>query len=127
VLQGLQVSQLHGCESRKWESWLYTLLAAALDELAGAVLESLPWWCGYGKAGGLTSSAISQAQIQGFELTYPNIHPINELLECVKEPVLQIQSCRISMTKGNNRLSERTPSEVPVLKVQQKPETKLEQ
>ena len=50
-----------------------------------------------------------------FELTHPNIYSIYELLEHVKGPVLQIQSCRISMTQGNNRISERSPSEVPVL------------
>ena len=64
---------------------------------------------------GLTSSDTSQAQIQGFELAHPNIYPINELLECMKGLVLQIQNYRISMTQGNNRISERSPSEVPVL------------
>ena len=53
----------------------------------------------------------------GFELAHPNIYPIYELLECVKVPVLQIQNYRISMTQGNDRISERSPSEVPVLMV----------
>ena len=56
----------------------------------------------------------TQAQIQGFALDHPNIYPIYELLESVKDPVLQSQSCRISMTQGNNRISERSPSEDPV-------------
>ena len=39
--------------------------------------------------------------MQGFELAHPNIYPTYELLELVKGPVLQTQSCRISMTQGN--------------------------
>ena len=61
------------------------------------------------KAGRLTSSATTQAQIQGFELAQPNIHPICELLECVKGPVPEIQSCRIFMTPYNNRISQEFP------------------
>lgn len=38
----------------------------------------------------LISSNSPQAQIQGFELAQPNIYPINELLEFMKGPVLQI-------------------------------------
>ena len=63
----------------------------------------------------LTSSDTSQAQIQGFELAHPNIYPIKELLKCMKRLVLQIQNYRIFMTRGNNRISERSPSEVSVL------------
>lgn len=47
-------------------------------------------------------------------VSWPNIHPISELLECMKGPVLQIQSCKISMTQGN-KISERSPVEDPVL------------
>lgn len=36
------------------------------------------------RAGGLTRSDTSQAQIQGFELAHSNIYPISELLECTK-------------------------------------------
>ena len=43
-----------------------------------------------GKAGGLTSSATTQAEIQGFVLAHLNIHL--ELLEQVKGLALQIQS-----------------------------------
>ena len=64
----------------------------------------------------------SQTQIQGFELAHSNICPTNELLECTKESVLQIQNHRISMTQGKARISERRPSEVPVLIEKQKPE-----
>ena len=42
-----------------------------------------------------------QAQNQGYELAYSGIHSVYDLLENVKGPVLQIQSCRISMTQGN--------------------------
>lgn len=34
--------------------------------------------------------------LQGFELALPHIYPICELLECVKELVLQFQSFEIS-------------------------------
>jgi hypothetical protein len=48
--------------------------------------------------------------------TPPHLPPqINELLEPVKELVPLIQSCRIFMTQGNNRILERSPSENPVL------------
>jgi hypothetical protein len=62
---------------------------------------------------GLTSSATTQAQTQGFELVHPNICPIHELLEPVKRLVLQIQSYRISMTQDNHWISERSPCEDP--------------
>jgi hypothetical protein len=61
------------------------------------------------------SATPTQAQIQGFEYAHPNICPICEMLECVKGPVLQIQSCRVSTTQTDNRISERNPSEIPVL------------
>ena len=63
----------------------------------------------------MTSSDISQAQVQGFELIYPNIYPTDELLECMKWPVLQIQNYRVSMTQDKNKVSEKSLSEVPVL------------
>lgn len=61
----------------------------------------------------MTNSATTQ--IQGFEVTHPKTYFICELLNHVKGPVLQIQSCRISMTQGNSRISGRNPSEDPVL------------
>lgn len=63
----------------------------------------------------MTNSAATQAQIQGFVLGHPNIHPICELLEQVKGPILQVQRHRSSMTQGNNKISERSPSKDPVL------------
>jgi hypothetical protein len=39
----------------------------------------------------------------------------DELLESTKGRVLQIQNYRISMTRGNKKISKRSPSEVPVL------------
>jgi hypothetical protein len=71
---------------------------AALGELAGAVLKSLPWWYRCGRAGRLTNLSTTQAQILGFELAHPNICCIYELLKVMKGLVLEIQSCRISMT-----------------------------
>lgn len=74
----------------------------AIEWAGWAGLTSWPWQCGRGRAGGLTNSSITQ--IQGFELAYPNICLIYELLEgMMKPPVLHIQSYRISMTQGNNR------------------------
>ena len=63
----------------------------------------------------MTNSAATQAQIQGFELIHPNIYPIYHLLECVKGLVPQSQSCTISMTSGNKKLFESSPSEDPLL------------
>ena len=77
-----------------------------MGELAGAVLETLPWWYGCGRTGRLTNSATTQAQIQGFELAHLYIYIIYERLECVKGPVMQIQNCGTSMTQGHNRISE---------------------
>jgi hypothetical protein len=50
-------------------------------------------------------------------LAHPNIYPVDEPQEYVKGPVLHVQSCRISITQGNNRISKRSPFEVPVLTV----------
>ncbi|KAL6091725.1 hypothetical protein STEG23_016553 [Scotinomys teguina] len=59
--------------------------------------------------------SLSHAQNQGYELAYPNIHPIYDLLEDVNRLVLQTQSYRISMTQGNIRISKRSPGDGPVL------------
>jgi hypothetical protein len=37
------------------------------------------------------------------------------MLECLREPVLLLKNYKISMAQGNNRISERNPSEDPVL------------
>jgi hypothetical protein len=55
--------------------------------------------------------------MQGFELVHPNISLIYELLELMKGPMLQIQSCKISMTQDNNRIINRSSGEDPVLMV----------
>ena len=93
------------------------MLATALDELARAVMKSSPKWYAYGRAGGLSSSGTFQAQIQGFELTDPNIYLITELLGCVKGPVLQVRNYKIYMTQDNNRISKESSREVPVFVV----------
>lgn len=50
------------------------------------------------------SPATSQAHIQGIELvTLTSTYLIYELPELIKRPVLHIQSCRIFLTKRNNR------------------------
>lgn len=56
-----------------------------------------------------------QAQIQDVELVHLNIYLIDEQLESMKRLALQIQNYRISMTQGNTRRAERSPSEVLVL------------
>lgn len=62
----------------------------------------------------LTNSAIPQFQIQSFELAHPSMYSIHELLEHEKaspaEPKLQ-DLC----DTGHKRISERCPSEDPVL------------
>ena len=68
-----------------------------------------------GRAGGLTSSATTQVQIQGYELADLNIHPIYELLEHMKGQDLQIQRYRIFMTQSTNRIPKKSPREDPVL------------
>jgi hypothetical protein len=78
-----------------------------LGELARTVHES--WWA--------KKSGTIQAQVQGFKLAQANIYPMYEILEFVNELALQIQSSRISMTQGKNRLSEKSLSEEPVLMV----------
>lgn len=86
-----------------------------MEGSAWARQESSTVYCECGRAGRLTNS-ITQAQIQGFKLAHPNsTASINELLKCVKQPVLQIQKDRISMTQGIIQILERSPSEVPVL------------
>lgn len=52
----------------------------------------------------------------------PQVYYIYELLDYVKRPILKIQSCRISTTQGNKRLSKRSPDKNSALIVYQKPE-----
>lgn len=44
-----------------------------------------------------------------------NIYPVDELLACVKGPVLQIANYRISLTQGTNGISKGSSSKDPVL------------
>lgn len=53
-------------------------------------------------------------------MAHSNICHICKLLEHMRKPVLQFQSCTISMTQSNNRTSERNPGEDPVLMVEKK-------
>ena len=67
----------------------------------------------------LTSSTTTQVQIQGFEIAQPKIYIIYEHLGFIKGAVLLIQSCRISMTQGSNRITGRSLGEDPILMVSQ--------
>lgn len=58
----------------------------------------------------LNNSATTEAQIQGFELTDPNIYPSINCWEYMKGSVLENQSYKIFITQGNNRTKERRPS-----------------
>ena len=73
------------------ESCPCLLLMVTYGGLAGAVLESLPWWCRKGRASELTTSATTQAQIPCFELTHSSIYPTYEQLK-QDWVVLQIQA-----------------------------------
>ena len=99
------------------------MLPVVLRELAGTVLESLPWWRQGEKAVGRTNPAALQPQNWDYEVAHTNTHPIYELLKCVKGPDLQIQNYRVSMTQGINRISRRSSGEGPILIEKQKPET----
>lgn len=87
--------------------------------------EELAWLCGYERDRGLANPANTQPHIQGSELTLLNINPICELLQPLKGSVLQRQSCRICMTQGNHRISEKSPGADPALMVYGKPEALL--
>lgn len=50
-------------------------------------------------------------------LKWIEFHCIYDLLEHIKGLVLKLQSCRISKTQSKSRISERNPSEEPVLMV----------
>jgi hypothetical protein len=101
-----------GSTPRAWEQegWPCLLLMEVLGGLARAGLESSPWWYRWGRANTLTSY-------------YPGPNPgLCEWLSWIKRQVLLIQSCKISMTQGNNRITERSPGEDPILTMSQKPE-----
>lgn len=85
---------------------------AALGDLAGAVLESLPW-CG--NLLGYHPDPDLQLRVGPLQ-----IYIICKWLGCMEGLVLLIQSCRISITQGNNRITRRSPDKDPVLMVSQK-------
>ena len=58
-----------------------------------------------------TNSATTQSQIQGSELAHLNSYPTCGLLEPMNGLDLQNQSCRVFLTQGNTRTSERNLSE----------------
>ena len=72
------------------------------------------------ESSGPTSSATTQAQLQGFQVVHTNICIICEPLGCLKGPVLQIHRCK---SQGNSRTTRRSPGEDPVWMVSQEPET----
>jgi hypothetical protein len=67
------------------------------------------WWAG--------QPSYRPGPDPGFELAYPNIYPIYELQEHVKGLMLLNQSCRISITQSDNRISEKSPGKDPELKL----------
>ena len=57
------------------------------------------------RAGGMTNSATTKAQIQNYKMAYTDIYPIYELLEWMKRPDVQIQSCKISTIQEKSMIS----------------------
>ena len=74
-----------------WESWSYH---SSVEELASVAWTWESWF------GGMTNSATTEAQIQGFELANSKIFFTYELLEYVKGPNLLNHSYRISREKA---------------------------
>lgn len=75
------------------------------------------------RTGGPTTLVTTQEKFHDIDLAHPNIYPIYELLEHMEGPVLLNQSCRISVTHDNSRISKRSLYKGPELVVQKKPET----
>ena len=70
----------------------------------------------------MSSSANTQAQPHSFELAHSEIYITCDLSESVKGRALMTQSCRISGTQGNNRMTRKSPDEDSMLMMSQKPE-----
>lgn len=68
----------------------------------------------------LTSSVTTQAQTQGSEVAHPKDYIFYEQLGQGKGAVLLIQSYRIFLIQGNNKITGRSPGEDPTLMVSQK-------
>lgn len=101
------------------EELALSLAGCSIRYATRALLESSSsLWCGCGTSDKLNSLATTQAQNQVFDLVLPNIYPSYELLE--RGPGLQNQSCRMSITKNSNMISERSSGEGLVLFVYQK-------
>jgi hypothetical protein len=62
------------------EELTLSLASSASSELARAVLESLPWQCGYGRAGGVSSSLPPRPRSRA----HPKIYLIYELSKGMK-------------------------------------------
>lgn len=90
-----------GCQNRT--GLAPCCLLATFGELDRAVLESLPGWRWWGKDGRLTNPATTRAPNQD-KKAHANIQLNYKLLEDVRGMNLQIQSHRISMTEGSNRM-----------------------
>ena len=65
------------------------------------MLENLPSWCRNNIVIQMINSVTNQFQIKGIMSAHHNIYLIYELLEYGTKLVLQIQNCRMSMTKDN--------------------------
>jgi hypothetical protein len=80
---------LTGCNTRESKPWTLPGQQGRVGHLQG-LLHSQLVWCECQRSSGAIIPDPSQEQIQSFELAYPNIYPIVELLEWMKEPALQI-------------------------------------
>jgi hypothetical protein len=95
------------------ESWLCSLPAAALDELASP--ESLPGGVGLGELAQRPAHLSPRSRSRALSWPTPTSSLSMNCWRLFMGPELQIQSCRISTAQGNNRRSERSPTEDPVL------------
>lgn len=64
--------------------------------------------------------ATTPSQNQGYNSAHSDTYLVFEPVDYVKGLDLQIHSCKISMTQGNNMMSKKSPSEGPVFKMRQK-------
>jgi hypothetical protein len=73
------------------------------------------------RVGGLISSAMTQAQIQGSELAYPKIYHLL-LVGIWGRASPAVPMLQVFMTQSNNRITG-SPNEDPILMLSQKTET----
>lgn len=117
-------------ESLKWENWPCPSLAAILRREDPALL--LGSKTELALVVGIVDKPVSRSENRDSvqiplrprykDLSGPT-PTSTPLMEFMKGSVLKIQNYSISMTQGNNRVSEKSPSEVPLLTEQQKPES----